>query len=133
MNLRPYIEKFARRLGEVESALSDPKLFDNPAKSQEISREYARLKDLTETGGRYLKAIHDLEQHEAFLKSEPAESELAQARRRYTAGISNSIEVTDAQTRLTRARDNQIAALYAYNLARVDLAQATGTIRQFVQ
>jgi outer membrane protein TolC len=62
-----------------------------------------------------------------------AESELAQARRRYTAGISNSIEVTDAQTRLTRARDNQIAALYAYNLARVDLAQATGTIRQFVQ
>jgi len=62
-----------------------------------------------------------------------AESELAQARRRYAAGISNSIEVTDAQTRLTRARDNQIAALYAYNLARVDLAQATGTIRQFVQ
>jgi outer membrane protein len=62
-----------------------------------------------------------------------AESELAQARRRYAAGISNSIEVTDAQTRLTRARDNQIAALYSYNLARVDLAQATGTIRQFVQ
>jgi outer membrane protein len=62
-----------------------------------------------------------------------AESELAQARRRYAAGVSNSIEVTDAQTRLTRARDNQIAALFAYNLARVDLAQATGTIRQFVQ
>jgi outer membrane protein TolC len=62
-----------------------------------------------------------------------AESELAQARRRNAAGVSNGIEVTDAQTRLTRARDNQIAALYGYNLARVDLAQATGTIRQFVQ
>jgi outer membrane protein len=62
-----------------------------------------------------------------------AESELAQARRRFAAGISNGIEVTDAQTRLTRARDNQILALYTYNLARVDLAQATGTIRQFVQ
>ncbi len=62
-----------------------------------------------------------------------AESELAQARRRYAAGIANGIEVTDAQTRLTRSRDNQIAALYSYNLARVDLAQATGTIRQFVQ
>jgi outer membrane protein TolC len=62
-----------------------------------------------------------------------AESEVAQARRRFAAGISNGIEVTDAQTRLTRARDNQIAALYSYNLARVDLAQATGTIRQFVQ
>jgi peptide chain release factor 1 len=81
MNLRPYIEKFARRLGEVESALSDPKLFENPAKSQEISREYARLKGLTETGGRYIKALDDLEQHEAFLKTEPAESELAQLTR----------------------------------------------------
>ncbi len=81
MNLAPYIEKFARRLGEVEAALSDPKLFENPAKSQELSREYARLKGLAETGGRYLKAIHDLEQHEAFLKTEPAESELAQMTR----------------------------------------------------
>src|SRR5580692_3836198 len=81
MNLAPYIEKFARRLGEVEAALSDPKLFENPARSQELSREYARLKGLAETGGRYLKAIHDLEQHEAFLKTEPAESELAQLTR----------------------------------------------------
>jgi peptide chain release factor 1 len=81
MNLGPYIEKFARRLSEVEAALSDPKLFENSAKSQEISREYSRLKGLTEAGGRYLKALHDLEEHEAFLKTEPAESELAQLTR----------------------------------------------------
>lgn len=62
-----------------------------------------------------------------------ADSELAQARRRYSAGVVNSVEVTDAQTRLERARDNQIAALYNYNVARVDLAQATGSIRQFIQ
>jgi outer membrane protein TolC len=61
-----------------------------------------------------------------------AEQELAQARRRYQAGVTNSIEVTDAQTRLDRARDNQIAALYDYNLARIDLATATGRIREFV-
>ncbi len=36
MDLRPYIEKFARRLAEVEAALSDPKLFDNPMRAQEI-------------------------------------------------------------------------------------------------
>ncbi len=30
MNLRPYIEKFAPRLAEVEAALSDPKVFGNP-------------------------------------------------------------------------------------------------------
>src|SRR5258706_7447301 len=61
-----------------------------------------------------------------------ADNEVAQARRRYQAGVSNSIEVTDAQTRLVRARDNQIAALYIYNVARIDLATATGTIREFV-
>ncbi|MBX9599444.1 MAG: TolC family protein [Bryobacteraceae bacterium] len=55
-----------------------------------------------------------------------AQNELAQAQRRYEAGVANSLEVTDAQTRLERARDNQIAALYSYNLARIALATATG-------
>ncbi len=55
-----------------------------------------------------------------------ADDELTQARRRYDAGVANSLEVTDAQTRLERARDNQTAALYLYGVAKVDLAQATG-------
>ncbi|MFB3827799.1 MAG: TolC family protein [Bryobacteraceae bacterium] len=59
-----------------------------------------------------------------------AESELTQARRRYQAGVATGLEVTDAQTRLERARDNQTAALFNHNLARIDLAQATGTIRR---
>jgi outer membrane protein TolC len=62
-----------------------------------------------------------------------AGNELAQARRRYAAGVTNSIEVTDAQTRLERARDNQTAALYLYNVARIDLAQAMGKVRSTVQ
>jgi outer membrane protein TolC len=61
-----------------------------------------------------------------------AENELAQARRRYEAGVTNSIEVTDAQTRLARARDNRVSALYNYSLARLDLATATATIMEFV-
>jgi outer membrane protein len=61
-----------------------------------------------------------------------AENELAQGRRRYEGGVANSIEVTDAQTRLVRARDNQIAALYNYNLARLDLATATGSIAEYL-
>ena len=40
--------------------------------------------------------------------------------------------MTDAQTRLDRARDNQIAALYNYNLARLDLATATGSIVEYL-
>jgi outer membrane protein TolC len=62
-----------------------------------------------------------------------AENELTQARRRYDAGVAIALEVTDAQTRLERARENQIAALYNYNLARIDLAQSMGGVRRMVQ
>ncbi len=61
-----------------------------------------------------------------------SQNELAQAQRRYKAGVSNSVEVTDAQTRLQRARDNRINALYNYNVARIDLGTATGTIRNML-
>ena len=61
-----------------------------------------------------------------------AQNELAQAQRRYQAGVANSLEVTDAQTRLIRAQDNQTSAIYAHNLARIDLATATGTISEYV-
>jgi outer membrane protein TolC len=40
--------------------------------------------------------------------------------------------VTDAQTRLQRARDNLVKALYDHNVARLDLATATGTIGEYV-
>ncbi|MBI2820859.1 MAG: TolC family protein [Acidobacteria bacterium] len=62
-----------------------------------------------------------------------SEQELAQARRRYQAGMTSSIEVTDAQTRLERARDNRIAALFNHNLARISLGEAMGTIRSLVR
>jgi outer membrane protein TolC len=62
-----------------------------------------------------------------------AEEELASARRRYEGGVSNSVEFTDAQNRLERARDNHISALFSFNLARIDLSVATGTIRQMLQ
>jgi len=78
MDLRPHIEKFRRRYTEVETALSDPKAFDNPQRAQELSREYARLKELVAHGDGYFKTVVDLEQNRALLKSEPAESEIAQ-------------------------------------------------------
>jgi hypothetical protein len=62
-----------------------------------------------------------------------SQSEFTQARRRYEAGVASSIEVTDAQTRLERARDNRIAALFNHNVARIDLGQATGTIQAMLR
>ena len=77
MDLRPYIDRFSRRLAEVEAALSDPKVFDNNQRFQDLSKEYARLKELGGYGAAYLKTVADLEANQALLKSEPAESELA--------------------------------------------------------
>jgi peptide chain release factor 1 len=77
MNLKPHIEKFARRLAEVEAALSDPKAFDHPQRAQELSREYSRLKDLVATGSAYTKTLADLEENRALLQAEAPESELA--------------------------------------------------------
>jgi peptide chain release factor 1 len=77
MDLTPHIEKFRRRFAEVEAALSDPKVFDNPPRAQELSREYARLKELVAQGGNYLKTLGQLAENRALLKSEPPESELA--------------------------------------------------------
>ncbi len=61
-----------------------------------------------------------------------AGSELAQAQRRFEAGVGNSIEVTDAQTRLERARESRIEALFSHNVARIDLHSAMGTIKQMI-
>jgi len=77
MDLRPHVEKFQRRFAEVEAALSDPKAFDNTQRAQELSREYARLKDLVALGSAYLKTLRDLTENRALAASEPPESELA--------------------------------------------------------
>lgn len=60
-----------------------------------------------------------------------SENELAQARRRYQAGVTTSLEVTDAQARLERARENQVAALAGYNAAQIDLNTALGRNQEF--
>ncbi len=78
MDLRPHIERFRKRFAEVEAALSDPKAFDNPQRAQELSKEYARLKELVATGENYLKTLTHLDENRALLKAEPADSELAQ-------------------------------------------------------
>ena len=77
MDLTPHIEKFRKRFAELESLLSDSKVFDNPQNAQELSREYARLKDLVAAGATYLKSVADLEENRALLKTELPDSELA--------------------------------------------------------
>lgn len=77
-DLSPHIQRFARRFAEVESLLNDPSVFNQPQKAQELAREYARLRELTELGSRYLKVRADLEENKALLEAEPPGSELSQ-------------------------------------------------------
>jgi len=81
MDLRPQIEKFSRRFAEIESALSDPKAFDNPQRAQELAKEYSRLKELVAQGQAYLRTSADLEQNRVLLQAESEDSELSQMAR----------------------------------------------------
>ena len=76
MDLRPHIERLSKRLAEVESALSDPKTFENRQRFQELSREYAHLKEVAQAGGLYLKTVADLEENRKLMKSEREGSEM---------------------------------------------------------
>src|SRR5690242_1566566 len=56
-----------------------------------------------------------------------AERTLVQARDRFASGATDNIEVVQAQEAVASANESYISSLYAYNLARVELARATGS------
>lgn len=114
MDLRPHIEKFARRLAEVEAALSDPAAFDHPQRAQELAREYSRLKELVANGQAYLKAAADLADNRALLQSEAPDSELGQMARE---------EVTRLE-----AEDARLAKVVQFGLVPPDPTDSRNTI-----
>jgi outer membrane protein TolC len=58
---------------------------------------------------------------------------LTQAQDRFASGVTDTIEVVQAQGSVAVANDNLIAALYAHNLAKVELARALGSTEQRIQ
>ncbi len=56
-----------------------------------------------------------------------AQRTLAQARDRFASGATDNIEVIQAQEAVAGANESYISSLYAYNLARLELARAAGT------
>jgi outer membrane protein TolC len=62
-----------------------------------------------------------------------ANQTLEQARDRFTFGVTDNIEVVQAQGSVAIANDNLISALYAHNLAKVSLAKAMGLAEQGVK
>ena len=62
-----------------------------------------------------------------------AEQELSQSRDRFTAGVTDNLEVVQAQESVASAHESYIDSLYAHNLAKVELARAIGDAEQGVE
>jgi outer membrane protein TolC len=66
-----------------------------------------------------------------------ANQTLIQARDRFAAGVTDNLEVVEAQESLAAANENYITGLYAHNLAKIELAKAIGFaeegVKQYLQ
>jgi outer membrane protein TolC len=97
-----------------------------------LTRERQRLEDL--------RAKIDQEVRDAYLDLEAAAQEVAvgksavtlatqtleQSRDRFISGVTDNIEVVQAQDALAIATDTYVASLYSHNLAKISLARAIG-------
>src|SRR6202167_3283117 len=97
-----------------------------------LTRERQRLEDL--------RARIDQEVRDAYLDLDAAAQEVAveksavtlatqtleQSRDRFVSGVTDNIEVVQAQDVLAIATDSYIASLYSHNLAKISLARAIG-------
>jgi hypothetical protein len=62
-----------------------------------------------------------------------AQQALGQSQDRFAAGVTNNVEVIQAQQQLASANDRYISSLYAHNIAKVLLARAIGNAGQAVE
>jgi outer membrane protein TolC len=105
---------------------------DNLVADSVLARARQRLEDL--------RAGIDQEVRDAFLDLQDTAEEvsveqnavrlatqtLAQSRDRFSSGVTDNIEVVQAQESLADANDSYIASLYRYNNAKISLARAIG-------
>ena len=90
-----------------------------------------------------LRGQIDYDVRTAFLNLQAAKEQLAVAKQnvnlanenldrskeRFSAGVTDSVEVVQAQQSLASANDQYITSLYAHNLAKLELARALGVAR----
>lgn len=105
---------------------------DNVVADSLLARAKQRLEDL--------RARIDQEVRDAFLDLQDTAQEvsvennavrlatetLQQSRDRFASGVTDNIEVVQAQESVADANDAYIASLYRYNVAKISLARATG-------
>jgi outer membrane protein TolC len=97
-----------------------------------LAEEKQRLEDTRATIDQEVRDVYlDLEADAQEVTVEKSAIALAtqtleQSRDRFSSGVTDNIEVVQAQDALAIANDAYIASLYSYNVAKVSLARATG-------
>jgi outer membrane protein TolC len=105
------------------------------AEQAAIAREReAELRDLREGVSYEIQsALLDLDAATASVtvaqsRARLAREELTQAQDRFRAGVASSVELVQAQEAVARASEQEIATVYAHNIAKAGLAQALGGV-----
>jgi outer membrane protein TolC len=97
-----------------------------------LTEERQRLEDLRAKIDQEVRDVYlDLEADAQEVSVEKSAITLAtqtleQSRDRFSSGVTDNVEVVQAQDALAIATDAYIASLYSYNLAKISLARATG-------
>ena len=97
-----------------------------------LTEEKQRLEDLRAKIDQEVRDVYlDLEADGQQVSVENSAVKLAtqtleQSRDRFSSGVTDNIEVVQAQDALAIATDAYIASLYSYNMAKISLARATG-------
>ncbi len=102
----------------------------------ELDRQRAQLDELRSRIGFEVRAalldLNSAKEQVAVSGSalELAQQQVAHASDRFAAGVTDTLEVVQAQQGLAAANESYIAGLFAYNLAKVQLARALGGTEQ---
>ncbi len=62
-----------------------------------------------------------------------AEETLAQSRDRFSAGVTDTVEVVQSQEAVASSHEQYISSLYGYNFAKISLARAIGAAEEAVK
>jgi outer membrane protein TolC len=111
-------------------------VLDADAALQQKQAEFENLKGRVDQDVR--NALFDLDSANELVKvaksnTDLARETLAQAQDRFSAGVTDNIEVVQAQESVSSADQAYISSLYAFNIAKVQLARAVGIAEQAVK
>ena len=109
--------RIAADVAEADSELSRKRAEYDDLKGRVAYDVHVAWLDLTASNSSVTVARHN---------KELADRALAQAQDRYTNGVTNYLEVVQSQETVAQANENLIASLYAFNVAKLALARASG-------